>query len=141
MTSLISYTQKVMITFVLAVFLTACGGGSSGGDSSNSSTTPPPGGGGSGSTPTTGSATLSWTPPTENTDGSSLGTDLSGYKIYYGTTQSSLDTSIELTNSGLTEYVIDNLTAGTTYYFAITAVNDSSIESAYSNIVSKNITG
>lgn len=33
-----------------------------------------------------GSATLSWTPPTKNTDGSRL-TDLAGYKIYYGTSE------------------------------------------------------
>ena len=31
-----------------------------------------------------GSMSLSWTPPTQNTDGSAL-TDLAGYKLYYGT--------------------------------------------------------
>src|SRR5690606_39089874 len=31
-----------------------------------------------------GSVTLSWTPPSENEDGSAL-TNLAGYRIYYGT--------------------------------------------------------
>ncbi len=31
-----------------------------------------------------GTATLSWTPPTQNTDGSPL-TDLAGYRVYWGT--------------------------------------------------------
>jgi len=34
----------------------------------------------------TGSVTLTWTPPTKNTDGSQL-TDLAAYKIYYGLSQ------------------------------------------------------
>ena len=39
----------------------------------------------------TGSATLSWTPPTTNTDGSSL-TNLAGYKVYWGPSQGTIRT-------------------------------------------------
>lgn len=82
-----------------------------------------------------GSATLSWTPPTQNDDGSPL-TDLSGYVIYYGTSPNNYSTSIPLNNAGLTTYVVNNL-ASNTYYFAITAVNSVGVQSGYSNTASK----
>ena len=88
----------------------------------------------------TGVVTLSWMPPTENTDNSAL-TDLSGYKIYYGESPESLPNIIVINNIGLTEYVIDNLNTNTTYYFTITAINSSNTQSAYSNIESKYISG
>ena len=85
----------------------------------------------------TGSATLSWTPPTQNTDGSAL-TTLAGYWIYYGTNSASLSSSVQLTNSGLSSYVVGNLSSGT-YYFAITAYNAAGAESAMTNVGSKTI--
>ena len=84
-----------------------------------------------------GTALLSWTPPTENTDGSAL-TDLAGYKIYYGTASNNYTQSVTIDNPGLSSYQIDNLTAAD-WYFVITAVNSSDIESAYSAEVSKTI--
>jgi hypothetical protein len=82
-----------------------------------------------------GSATLSWTPPNLNTDGSAL-TNLSGYRIYYGTSASALSQTIQLNGTGLTTYVISNLSPAT-YYFALTAVNAANVESDKSNVVSK----
>jgi hypothetical protein len=71
-------------------------------------------------TPVQNSAvTLSWQPPTENTNGSAL-TDLSGYVINYGTQSGSYTSSITVTNPGLATYVVDNLSPGT-YYFSVTA--------------------
>ena len=84
----------------------------------------------------TGSATLSWTPPTRNTDGTSL-SNLSGYRIYYGTSSSALNQTVQLNNPSLSRYVIENLSPGT-YYFAVKAVAGSS-ESALSNTASKRI--
>jgi hypothetical protein len=89
------------------------------------------------SAPVTGSATLTWTAPTQNTDGSPL-TNLAGYKILYGTSPGSLTNVITINNPGLTTYVIDNLPAGT-WYFGMRAVNSQSVESATTNIVSKTI--
>jgi hypothetical protein len=86
----------------------------------------------------TGTASLSWLPPTENTDGSTL-TDLVGYKIYYGTSPDNLTNVISNISIGITNYVIDNLKTNTTYYFSMTAVNLNNVESDLSNIVSKNI--
>ena len=77
----------------------------------------------------TGSATVSWTAPTRNTDGTAL-TDLAGYVIYYGTSSRNYTTQVPV-NMGTTTLVVDNLTPGT-YYFAATAVNSSDIESQYS---------
>lgn len=92
------------------------------------STTPPP---------TTGSATLSWQPPTERTDGTSL-TNLNGYRIYYGSSPGNYASTVNLTNPGLTSYVIENL-AGGTWYFVMTAVDGTGLESARTNPVSKTI--
>jgi hypothetical protein len=93
-------------------------------------------GGGGGST-TTGSATLHWTPPTANTNGSTL-TNLAGYTISYGTNSASLSSTVKVTNAGLTSYQIDGLTSGT-YYFAVAAYSSSGQTSALSNKVSKTI--
>ena len=82
-----------------------------------------------------GSAMLSWAPPTQNTDGSPLG-DLAGYRIYWGTVQGNLTNSVMLNNPGLTSYVVPELTPAT-WYFATTAVNSAGAESGLSNIVSK----
>jgi hypothetical protein len=85
----------------------------------------------------TGSATLSWTPPTTNTDGTPL-TNLAGYKIYWGTTAGSYPNSVSLTNPGLTSYVVTNLVPGT-YFFVATAVNSVGAESVFSVPASKTI--
>ena len=86
----------------------------------------------------TGSATLSWTPPTQNDDGSPL-TDLAGYKVYWGTSQGSYPNSVTLNNAGLTTYVVESLTSGNTYFFVTTALNSAGVESNYSNVATKTI--
>ena len=86
----------------------------------------------------TGTATLSWQAPTTDTNGQAL-TDLSGYVIYYGTSESSLNQTIQLNSIGTQTYVIDNLGPGT-WYFAVRAMASSGAESALSNVVSKTIT-
>lgn len=78
-----------------------------------------------------GSVTLSWTPPTQNEDGSAL-TDLAAYKIYYGTASGSYSNSIRVDNPGIVSFVIDNLSPNT-YFFVATAINGSGIESRFSN--------
>jgi hypothetical protein len=84
-----------------------------------------------------GTALVSWTPPTENTDGSVL-TDLAGYKIYYGATSNNYTEVVSIDNPGLSSYQINNLTAAD-WYFVVTAVNSSDVESSFSNEVSKTI--
>ena len=73
---------------------------------------------------------LSWDPPASNNDGT-LYTNLSGYKIYYGTSSGNYSQSIDVGN--VVTYTLNNLTDNVTYYFATTAYNTSNIETPYSN--------
>lgn len=86
-------------------------------------------------TPSTGSVTLSWQPPTQNSDGTPL-VDLAGYNIYFGTSSNSYDVQIQVDNPGLSTYVVDNLDPAT-YYFAATSFNAAGIESGFSGEVVK----
>lgn len=78
--------------------------------------------------------TISWQAPTENTNGSVL-SNLSGYKIYYGGASGEYSSSIDISNPGLTSYVVQNLPAGE-YFFAVTAYNSAGEESGLSPEVS-----
>ena len=79
----------------------------------------------------TNSTTLSWEAPTVNTDGSVL-TDLAGYKIHYGTASGDYTSTLSVATPGLSTYVIDGLTVGQQYFFAVTAVSTDGVESPYS---------
>ena len=81
----------------------------------------------------TGSATLGWTPPTENTNGSVL-VDLAGYHVYYGTTPEVQET-LTLANAGLTRYVMTGLSKAT-WYFAISAYDRNGHESDRTEVTS-----
>lgn len=84
-------------------------------------------------------ATLSWTPPTQNEDGSPL-TDLAGYNFYYGTATGVYDQGpINLPDPTATEYVVTGLANDTTYYFVATAYNTAGTESQYSGEATKTI--
>jgi hypothetical protein len=85
----------------------------------------------------TGTALMSWAPPTENEDNTTL-TDLAGYRIYYGVSSGNYSDSIAIDNPGLSSYLIENL-ASATWYFSMTAVNSSGTESVNSLEVSKTI--
>jgi hypothetical protein len=84
-----------------------------------------------------GAATLEWTPPTTQTNGAALA-DLAGYRILYGKSPGSLDTTIEIRNPGISSYVVEGLKPGT-YYFAVTAFNARNHESERSNAGMKEI--
>jgi hypothetical protein len=85
----------------------------------------------------TGSATLSWTAPTENSDSTPL-TDLSGYTVYYGTAVDNYPNSVRIHNPSITINVIENLSLGT-WYFVVTAFDISGNESERSNFASATI--
>jgi len=77
-------------------------------------------------TTTTGSATLSWTPPTLNTDGTAL-TNLAGYRILYGHDPEDLDHSVYIPDPAAHSFEFATLDAGT-WYFSIVAVNAGGLE-------------
>lgn len=80
------------------------------------------------------SISLSWTPPTQNSDGSSLN-DLAGYDIYYGTDPAGLNQKIVLTSPGATSYLVTGLAPGT-WYFVVKSLSSSGVESVSSNLAS-----
>lgn len=85
----------------------------------------------------TGTATISWLPPTQNVDGSAL-TNLTGFQVLYGREPDDLAQSVTLTNPSLSTYVVENLSSGT-WYFAVVAVNTVGTGSALSDVASKTI--
>lgn len=90
------------------------------------------------STATTGSATLSWQPPTENADGSPL-TNLAGYVIRYGTRSDALTLELKIGNPGITTAMIESL-APATWYFTVSAYTSTGVESMPSAVGSKTVT-
>jgi hypothetical protein len=86
---------------------------------------------------TTGSATLRWTPPTLNEDGTPI-ENLAGYRVYYGTNSSNLTQVVTIASPSVTSAVIQNLTPAT-WYFALKAYNAANVESSFSNVASKTI--
>jgi hypothetical protein len=82
----------------------------------------------------TGNATLTWTAPTRNTDGSTL-SNLSGFRIAYGTSATALNRTVEVRNPSVSTYVVENLSPGA-WYFSVKSFTSSGSESAASNPVS-----
>ncbi len=87
--------------------------------------------------PTTYSATVSWSVPLLNTDGTSL-TDISGYRVYYGTSAGTLSQSFLVSGMGITNHVVSGLAAGT-YYFAVATLNSAGAASDLSIPASKTV--
>ena len=86
-----------------------------------------------------GSATVSWSVPSQNTDATSLaGSDISGFKIYYGTNASSLTQSVPVSGTGTLTQVIGNLAPGT-WYFSVSVLNLAQVESPLSNAASGSV--
>ncbi len=79
--------------------------------------------------------TLSWTAVTKNTTESDI-TDLAGYEIYRSTSSGGTYTQINTSDVTAMNYTDTGLTAGTTYYYKITAGDTNGNESAYSSVVS-----
>jgi len=84
----------------------------------------------------TGRVTISWTAPTQNSDGTPL-TNLSGYQIVYGQSQANLSQSVAVSDPTATTYTISNLASGT-WYFGVVATTPTS-DSDVSVLASKTI--
>jgi hypothetical protein len=67
----------------------------------------------------TASASLTWTAPTENTNGTTL-TNLAGYVIKYGSSANAMTQSVTIDSPGILSYVLSNLSPGT-WYASVTA--------------------
>lgn len=86
-----------------------------------------------------GKATLTWTAPTTNTDGSAL-TNLAGFTLLYGVSPTALVSTVQVNSATATTHTIDTLAAGN-WSFAVKARSSGGVESANSNVVSKAIAG
>lgn len=141
------FKSHYLIMILLLLTLWGCGSGGSGGsgssesgESGSSGIASSESGGSGGSAPESGSSTdnsitLAWDKPDINSDGSELN-DLSGYKIYYGTSSNNYTQSIDVGN--ITTAVISNLSSGT-WCFTTTAYDTAGNESSYSNEACKTI--
>ena len=84
---------------------------------------------------TPGWATVHWIAPTQNVDGTPL-TDLAGYRVRYGQSSSTLDSTLQIAGAGVTSATIEGLRAGT-WYFAVQAYTADGAESALTTPVYK----
>jgi len=87
--------------------------------------------------PPAGSAAVTWTAPTTNTDGSAL-TDLAGFYVNFGTSADSMLQQVQIASPGATGYTVTGLTSGT-WYFSVSAYTTTGLQSAPSAAVSKTI--
>lgn len=126
----LSHIRALLLSGAL-LLVGACGGGDGGGEPGSASANPGIGGSG------TGSATLSWLPPAEHTDGTTV-SGLAGYRVYAGRSQGSLALARTISNPGVTTVVFDGLASGT-HYFAVSAYLTTGAESDRSSIGSKSI--
>jgi hypothetical protein len=78
-----------------------------------------------------GSVSLSWTAPTQNTDGSPL-RDLAGFEINWTRTNDGARGVVRISNPSVSSYVVGNLAAGN-YEFTVVAVDAEGLKSAPSN--------
>jgi hypothetical protein len=86
-----------------------------------------------------GTATIAWTAPTKNTDGSNL-TNLASYKVLYGTSSTSFTHSKVIDDPTSTRATITALTPAT-WYFTVHSVTTGGVESSNSNVASKSVKG
>ncbi len=73
--------------------------------------------------------------PLQNTDGSSL-TDVTGYRVYYGTSSTNLANSKLMSGANVSSATITGL-AQNTYYFSVATLNSVGAESSRSDVVSR----
>lgn len=84
-----------------------------------------------------GAATLSWSAPTTNTNGTAV-TPLTGYTVFYGTSPTNLTKSVAVSGANTLSYQITGLSSGT-WYFAVAADAADGTQSALSKLGSKTI--
>ena len=83
-----------------------------------------------------GEISISWVAPTENVDGTPL-TDLTSYRIYYGTESRAYSSSIEITNASATSHSFN--AASGDYFVTMTALDGEGNESAYANEIVRSV--
>lgn len=86
---------------------------------------------------TEGKATVTWTPPTQNTDGSAI-TNLASYELFHAATSAAVSTATAISVPLGTTHVVTGLPNGIRY-FGMKAVNDQGVKSNMSALANKTI--
>lgn len=155
-----SVRTTLLVTFIVATQLVACGGGGGGSDvvasSSTGSSVPvssgassndsvvqePPSDAGNDSVEpvtATGNFNLNWTAPTTRSDGTPLSlADIDGFRIYYGKSKGSYPNSVDVKDGSAQSAVVKNIPVGS-YYVVMTTYDVTGSESRYSSAISKNV--
>ena len=94
--------------------------------------TGPGGGGGGGFSVVQGNASISWPRPSTREGGGGLAaSDISGYRVYYGSKPGEYQEFIEVSGANSLQLTLQSIPAGT-YYVAITTVDTKGRESLFS---------
>ena len=141
---------KIPVIIVSAVLLGACGGGGGGGtvaapaDNQVAKTTVPVTSASTSSVssvpsaPATGKISLAWTAPAARANGTPLSlADISGYRIYYGTSSGKYTNSANVPDGTATSATVTGIPAGASYYLVMTTYDVNGLESGYSQAVRK----
>lgn len=84
-------------------------------------------------------ALITWTPPTRNTDGTSL-TNLAGYRVHWGQSAGVLNEVAQVANPAATSHIVTGLAPGD-WFFALRAYTTQGAESMLSNVATKTLRG
>ena len=87
--------------------------------------------------PAANSATVTWVPTLDNTNGTVL-TNLGGYYVMYGTSEAALDNVVSV-DSATSSVTVSGLTPGNTYYFSVVAFTTQGVRSTPSAMATKTI--
>lgn len=135
---LTSHLAKILSRLAIATFVIAlvgCGGGGGGSDPATSSGSTVGSGDSSGSDSPPVTVSLEWVAPTQRINGDPIAmADMGGYRVYRGSSPNDLSLVAEVEDPYTMSYSISDLDAGT-YYFYVTTVDSTGVESAPSETV------
>ena len=119
---------RCVVVITSFLILIGCGGGAENSDSE----TPAPI-----TTPVLYSTVLQWSMPSTRSDGISIAqSDLAGYRIYMGSTESTLQLISTIENPQTLTFTVSDLAAGS-YYFAVSTYDKNGLESSLSNTIKR----
>ncbi|MBI5451174.1 MAG: fibronectin type III domain-containing protein [Gammaproteobacteria bacterium] len=120
-------TKISFILIIIAALVTGCGGGANAHVPNTSNAM------------NLASVKINWQAPTDRIDGSAFKSgEISGYKLYYGTTDAPYSNAVSITDPAATQYMLVGV-RGSVYYVAMTVVDQGGNESQFSNQLQVNL--